>query len=267
MKKTFKFLIVMLLGTYSFGQTLDVSPSSDIKMVLIPEGVFEHNSLEIGVNGFWMSEEITNKQFREFIDDLKANPNDSLGLINLNKVMKGQDLKNVITFYSYKDVLDNITYSKGWNGEHSFENYFYSEKYNDYPVVGISFESSRLFCIWKTRQLNNHREKNGLPYIADFRLPTEIEWLYAAQGTEEGNVQTAFSELRPSKSGDSNIYGLHNMNSNVSEWTINKSEEGEGIIKGSSWKKTININERIIKPVDYKSNSVGFRIIMSDLRE
>ena len=106
-----------------------------------------------------------------------------------------------------------------------------------------------------------------MPYIADYRLPTEIEWLYAAQGTKDGSIQRASSELRPSKSGESSIFGLHNMNSNVSEWTINLSEDGQRIIKGSSWEKAVSIDERILKPVDHKSNSVGFRVIMSDLRQ
>ncbi len=266
MKILLKLFIVMLLGTLSYGQNSDVSPSIDINMVLIPEGEFEHDSRKIIVPGFWMSEEITNKEFREFIDDLKANPDDSLGLMNLSKVVKDKDLSNAITFFSYKEVLNNITYSKGWNGG-DFENYFYSEKYDDYPVVGVSFESARFFCIWKTKQLNKQREKNDLPPLADIRLPTESEWLYAAKGNKERKKQPTSSELHPAKSGDSNIYGLHNINSNVSEWTSNISEEGKGLIKGSSWEKTVTIDERIIKPVDYKSNSVGFRVVMSDLGE
>ena len=266
MKKTLKVLIVLLLGSYSFGQVLNESPP-ETNMKLMPEGEFAHNSIKVKVNAFWMSEEITNKEYREFINALKANPNDSLGVINPVTITEGAEFQSAVTFYTYSEVLSKATYSNGWGGEQPFGNYFYSDTYDDYPVVGVSFESAKFFCIWKTHQMNNQRKDKGLPQVADFRLPTETEWIYAALGNHEAREPGKVSELGRVKSGDKNKYGLHNLNNNVSEWTSNKTEEGQRIIKGSSWKKEVDTFERIEKPADYRDNSIGFRIVMSYMSE
>ncbi len=256
MKKAIIVLILLLLGSFSFGQK---------NMKLIPSGEIEHNSVMVKVNAFWMSEEITNREYREFIHALQANPNDSLRVINIGKIAEGADVQSAMKLYSYNEVLNKATYSNGWSGEQSFENYFYSRKYDDHPVVGVTFESAKFFCIWKTKQLNIERRKKGLPNVADVRLPTETEWIYAAQGNNEGSMPENVSGLRKVKSGGKNKYGLHNMNSNVSEWTLNTTEEGQRIIKGSSWKEKIGVFERIEKPADYRDNTTGFRVVMTNI--
>ena len=135
--------------------------------------------------------------------------------------------------YSYNEPMHN--------------DYFWHEAYTDYPVVGVSWEQASAFAHWRTMYKNNYEKqsKNGTR-VANFRLPSEAEWEYAARGGLEsatypwGGPYTMDSEgcflanFKPNR-GDyaadealytveaksfwPNDYGLYNMAGNVAEWT------------------------------------------------
>jgi len=54
-----------------------------------------------------------------------------------------------------------------------YKNYFTDNKYNDYPVVGVSFKLAEYFCIWKTENSITQRQfcdpNSKEPYIG-FRI-------------------------------------------------------------------------------------------------
>lgn len=123
--------------------------------------------------------------------------------------------------------------------------YFSHPGYNDYPVVGVTWEQASAFCDWRTvyykmGQISNSRE------IEPYRLPTEGEWEFAARNgrtenkypwdidgtadvkgcfmanfkpgegnyTKDGNLITArVASYSP------NRFGLYDMAGNVAEWT------------------------------------------------
>jgi formylglycine-generating enzyme required for sulfatase activity len=132
--------------------------------------------------------------------------------------------------------------------------YFSHVAYDNYPVVGVTWAQAKAFCNWRTRQLNSYQEMIKSPGVMDYRLPTEVEWEYAARGghqmtiypwgsyytrDEKGNFVANFKPLRGNYVSDSqsnittqkvanylpNSYGLYDMAGNVAEWTSNAYDE------------------------------------------
>lgn len=132
--------------------------------------------------------------------------------------------------------------------------YFSHAGYNDYPVVGVSWEQANAFANWRTDLLRQSLGKEGI-YIEPYRLPTEAEWEYAARA---GNSDTPYpwdSELPYDQRGcfyanfkpqdgdytrdghvitssggtfKPNAFGLYDMAGNVSEWTSTAYVESVG---------------------------------------
>ena len=130
--------------------------------------------------------------------------------------------------------------------------YFAHPAYDEYPVVGITWQQANAFNVWRTNYMNNFREARGLAYVQDFRLPTEAEWEYAARGGLDVNrfpwggpyIRNAkgcflgnFKPMRGRYMEDGgmytvkvtsyhpNDYGLYCMAGNVAEWTSTAYDE------------------------------------------
>ncbi len=140
--------------------------------------------------------------------------------------------------YSYNDPM--------------FEQYFWHDAFNEYPVVGVTWDQARAFCFFKTNLKNDYinLQKRKKPEVMPFRLPTEAEWEFAARGGKEnatypwggpqlmddrGCYLANFKPRRGNymedpekgnylytakvKTFHKNGYGLYDMAGNVSEWT------------------------------------------------
>jgi gliding motility-associated lipoprotein GldK len=151
------------------------------------------------------------------------------------------------TIAVYPDTLSWIhDYTYSFNDPLT-EKYFWHPAYDYYPVVGINWKQARAFSVWRTELLNAHlRSTKGGVDLAEFRLPTEAEWEWAARGgyalnpypwggpytrNEKGCFLANFKPLRGNYVADggirtviaahypSNDWGLYDMSGNVAEWT------------------------------------------------
>ena len=124
--------------------------------------------------------------------------------------------------------------------------YFNHPGYNDYPVVGVSWEQANAFCHWRTEFLKRSLDANFRNSIEPYRLPTEAEFEYAARSgkTENsypwksngvtGEKDCFLANFKPGEgdytkdghlitakvaSYSPNEFGLYDMAGNVAEWT------------------------------------------------
>lgn len=135
-------------------------------------------------------------------------------------------------YYSYNDPMHN--------------NYFWHPAYTDYPVVGVNWHQANAFCTWRTQYKNSYNLSKGEKIFPEFRLPTEVEWEYAAKGGAQTGIypwgtndltdrrNRFLANFKPDrgdytadealyavhvKSYKPNGYNLYNMAGNVAEWT------------------------------------------------
>ncbi len=175
--------------------------------------------------------------------------------------------------------------------------YFSHPSYNDYPIVGVSWEQANAFCAWRTDYL-----LKGLGgqtrYVQRYRLPTEAEWEFAARGKEgflypwkeDGmksdkgcyyanykNDKGDYTEdgyLITTKVGSftPNFNGLYDMAGNVAEWT-STAYTSQGVLGMNDMNPEFQYNAAAEDPYRMKRKVVrggswkdGARFIRADMR-
>ena len=163
----------------------------------------------------------------------------------INRPLSGPwDFLNTYIVNIYPDTTCSVTDFQNAENENYMRLYFSNPAYNDYPVVGVTWEQANAFCAWRTEYL-----LKGLGaaarFVQRYRLPTEAEWEYAARGKNQNefpweNADVAsgkgcfFANFKPDKGNytkDGNLItsktgiytansnGLYDMAGNVAEWT------------------------------------------------
>lgn len=154
------------------------------------------------------------------------------------------DFLNTYIVNVYPDTTCWVNDFRNSDNEIYLRSYFSNPAYNDYPVVGVTWEQANAFCAWRTEYLLRGLGPEAR-YVQRYRLPTEAEWEYAARGKNQsefpwenedvkngdgcfyanfkpdrGNY-TKDGNLITSKVGtySANSNGLYDMAGNVAEWT------------------------------------------------
>ena len=184
-------------------------------------------------------------------------------------------------FIKTEEVLvypDTTVWIKDFNysyNEPMHNDYYWHTAFDDYPVVGVTWEQAKAFTQWRTLYHNSYRKKKGDHDVPTYRLPTEAEWEYAARGglqsatypwggpyakNDRGCFMANFKPLRgdyaadqalytvEAKSYEPNDYNLYNMAGNVSEW-VNSSYDPSSYEYMSSMNPNVNNEDDFRKVV------------------
>ncbi len=268
MKKLSLFpTLIGLVLIYSFASSSKVSkqtPSGKIstklpkeiteftgEMNYVPNGSFIselvigdstcYPSQQISVQAFYMSQtEVTNFQYRKFYQDMVS--------------LVGKDSAE---FY----IPDTASFTKDL--PHAFvepmeKNYYSHPAYDNYPVIGVSWLQASGFIQWINLKMEKvyeeHPEWKDRYALNNFRIPTEMEWEYAAKGDAKRTMYSWGNDLMRADKGNivwngnfgtikdqqgvevksymadnaffmakadayqPNVFGLYNMSGNVNEW-------------------------------------------------
>lgn len=190
------------------------------------------------------------------------------------------DFLNTYIINIYPDTTCWVNDFPNSENERYMQLYFSNPVYDDYPVVGVSWEQANAFCQWRTMFLQKGLGMAGIE-IQPYRLPTEIEWEYAARGKEGypfpwqmGDVKSEkgcyYANFKPdrgnytkdgnlitSKTGiySPNSNGLFDMAGNVAEWTSTVYTEA-GVQSMSDMNPELKYNAAKEDPYRLKKKSV-----------
>ena len=175
---------------------------------------------------------------------------------------KGRSPKDFVYRYTVQVYPDTLVWMRDFgysNNEQMATSYYASDKYKNYPVVGVNWKQATAYCDWFTKQrINRDQRDRKMSVGGQCRLPTEAEWAYAAslntkdlekvddnsaadveEAAQDGqkrkrrkrrknaneeqpeSISLNGNKLFPVKVIDSKHgdYDIYNMADNVSEWT------------------------------------------------
>lgn len=190
------------------------------------------------------------------------------------------DFLNTYIVNIYPDTTCWVNDFQNVENETYMRLYFSHPNYSQYPVVGVSWEQANAFCAWRTEYLMKGLGK-AAQYVQRYRLPTEVEWEYAARGkggslypweeegakSEDGCFYANFKPDKGNYTKDGNLItsrvgtynansnGLYDMAGNVAEWTSTVYTEA-GVLSMGDLNPNISYNAAKEDPYMMKKKSV-----------
>lgn len=235
------------------------------------DGYDDSKRLDWSVPLKWKTSDYPDVQYAEVLESMYLPPDQRINnerIIDSRKLLyayQWEDVESAIkdksrgNKYLKKQSIavypDTTVWIKDFNyayNEPLYDGYFWHSAYNNYPVVGVTWDQARAYCNFKSKLKSDYNEslKKKKQKPMSFRLPTEAEWEYAARGGKEnatypwggpylqddrgcylanfkpkrGNYiedekKGTYTYTAPVKSFPKNGYGLYDMAGNVAEWT------------------------------------------------
>ena len=235
------------------------------------DGYDESKRLDWDVPLHWETSDYPDVQYAEVLESMYLSPDERINnerIIDSRKLQyayQWEDIESAVknkersSDYLKKESIaiypDTTVWIKDFNYAYNaplFEGYFWHSAYDNYPVVGVTWDQARAYCNYKTKAKSDDNAglKKKKERAMAFRLPTEAEWEYAARGGLEnatypwggpylmddrgcylanfkpkrGNYiedekKGTYTYTAPVKQFERNGYGLYDMAGNVSEWT------------------------------------------------
>ncbi len=255
-------MLLMLFGQVLFSQQVftETIPGTSVsfKLALIPGSVFTMGSPEsdpdrkpnespqrqVRLDSFWMGvHEVTYDEFILF--QQRTNDSDS------TRHPSGAFSADATT----RPTPPYIDFSYGMG------------KQGGFPMVSMTQQAALRYCQWLYK-------KTGKFY----RLPTEAEWEFAcrAVGSQQSAVggeavgsyawlyENSFEKFHETGKKLPNAFGLHDMQGNVAEWTLDFYNENYLLNLGDSlavnpWVQPLKRHSRTVRGGSYDSNAADCR--------
>lgn len=218
--------------------------ANQVERILVQGGELSFRGTVLNIKSFEISKyEITNERYAAFLNSKQ---------ISVDGKYKGTALINIASAELQIEFVQ-----KKWIAKKGFENH---------PMVMVSYYGAVEFCNWM----------GG-------RLPTQMEWLYAAQGGRRTKLyrfagsntldevgwfkKNSNQQLHAIGQKKPNELGIYDMSGNAWEWCLNdtlKSAADFCVHMGGSWyagEQPALLAAHYGNTPMHFSNSVGFRII------
>jgi len=166
-------MVYVPAGTFHMGQADEDVPASNISF-----------NKQVTLGSFFMDDtEITNNEYRQFVFYFTIDGNTSLpGSVAAEAAVQTVSIDEFLEKY-YPDTMVFVKDFAHHYGDPLMEYYWSHPAFDDFPVVGVDWESANFFCQWRSAYLNDYRVNVLNEFsMPNFRLPTEAEWEYAARG-------------------------------------------------------------------------------------
>jgi len=186
--------------------------------------------------------EITNKEYKEFID---AGGYNIKSYWDFPIYLEGKEI-------SWDSAMHIFVDNTGKQGPAGWEVGKYADGDEEYPVSGISWYEASAYASY-----------------AGKRLPTIYQWSILAETSQAMNIIplsnfTGNSTVPVGNTGAMSSYGIYDIAGNVREWGYNgNGVNGESYNLGGGWNDpSYSFNEPGVQPSIDRSSSNGFRCIM-----
>lgn len=218
--------------------------------ILIEGGIFTYSlsNKSAAIGDFYMAKyPVTNRCYCQFMDYLMTGKFNGVDAISLEAFFGVLHRVGVIKNFlsganALKSRVDNLVLL--------FESQFYDDKRfngDDHPVVGISWYAAKAYCIW----LSLMESGGDNPYR--YRLPSEIEWEYAAAGKDGRTYPWGYAAPNQTLANynqnegtttpvgsypeGATPQGINDMAGNVWEWMDNwyDNDKDGRALRGGSW--------------------------------